>query len=58
MLRLILKISVSGWALALTQKELGQDTGTLPDFMLPSVNYWVWFCIMLPVENYVKLSKR
>lgn len=51
MLRLIQKISVSWWALALTQQEVDQDTGTLPGFMLPDVSHWVWFCIMLPVEK-------
>lgn len=51
MLRLILKISVSGWALALAQKEVEQDTGTLPEFMLPGVSHWAWFCIMLPAKN-------
>lgn len=58
MLRLILKISVSGWALALTQQEVEQDTETLPEFILPGVSHWAWLCIMLPVENIKSDEKK
>lgn len=39
MLRLILKISVSGWALALAWQKMGQYSGTFPELLLPSVDH-------------------
>lgn len=49
MLRLILKISVSGWALALVWQKMGQCSGTFLELLLPGVDHWC--CIMLPAES-------